>query len=285
MRDAAGNIRAIVEEADCTPAQREIRELNPGIYCFDGAWLWENLPRVPLSAKGEYYLTDLVGIAVSQGKRVVTLPAPVAEVDGVNTRIHLAHATAILRQRILDRHMLAGVTVVDPATTTIEGDVQIGPDTTLLPGCILQGKTTIGSHCQIGPYTQIVDSTIGDECRVVYSVVEAACMDRHAEIGPFGHLRKGAHLGEGVHMGNFGEVKDSYLGPGTKMGHFSYIGNAHIEGDVNIGAGTITCNYDGKNKHQTTIGKGVFIGSDTHAGGAGDAWRGRPDGRRLSGDP
>ncbi len=263
VRDAAGNIHAIVEEADCTPAQREIRELNPGIYCFDGPWLWENLPRVPLSAKGEYYLTDLVGIAVSQGKRVVTIPAPVAEVDGVNTRIHLAHATAILRQRILDRHMLAGVTIVDPATTTIEDGVQIGPDSTLLPGCILQGNTTIGSGCQIGPYTQIVDSVVGDECRVVYSVVEAARMDRHAEIGPFGHLRKGAHLGEGVHMGNFGEVKDSYLGPGTKMGHFSYIGNAHIEGDVNIGAGTITCNYDGKNKHQTTIGKDVFIGSDT----------------------
>jgi bifunctional UDP-N-acetylglucosamine pyrophosphorylase/glucosamine-1-phosphate N-acetyltransferase len=141
--------------------------------------------------------------------------------------------------------------------------VEIGADTLILPGCHLQGATRIGSGARIGPNSQIVDSMIGDGCKVAWSVVEQARMDAHAEVGPFGHLRKGAHLAEGVHMGNFGEVKNSYLGPGTRMGHFSYIGDAQIGEDVNIGAGTITCNYDGVNKHKTRIGDHVFIGSDT----------------------
>jgi bifunctional UDP-N-acetylglucosamine pyrophosphorylase/glucosamine-1-phosphate N-acetyltransferase len=263
VRDAAGDIVAIVEEADCTPEQKQIRELNPGIYCFDAAWLWGNLRNLTVSAKGEYYLTDLVGIAVAQGRKVVTAPAPVAEVDGVNNRVHLAQASAVLQRRILERHMLAGVTIVDPAATYIEDTVTIGMDTVVLPGCLLQGKTLVGERCQIGPYTQIVDSVLADECRATYALIESARMDAHAEIGPFGHLRKGAHLGEGVHMGNFGEVKDSYLGPGVKMGHFSYIGNAQIGANVNIGAGTITCNYDGKNKNKTVVGDDAFIGSDT----------------------
>jgi bifunctional UDP-N-acetylglucosamine pyrophosphorylase/glucosamine-1-phosphate N-acetyltransferase len=222
-----------------------------------------NLPNLPLSAKGEYYLTDLVSMAVTQGRAVVAAPAPVEEVNGINTRVHLAHATAVLRQRILERHMLGGVTILDPGNTYIEDTVEIGIDTTIFPGTFLQGKTRIGERCLIGPYSHITDCEIGDECRALYAVMEGARLDRKAEIGPFGRLRKGAHLGEGVHMGNFGEVKDSYLGPGTKMGHFSYIGNAEIEGGVNIGAGTITCNYDGRKKYKTVIGKDVFIGSDT----------------------
>jgi bifunctional UDP-N-acetylglucosamine pyrophosphorylase/glucosamine-1-phosphate N-acetyltransferase len=263
LRDEQGAVCGIVEEVDCTPVQKAIRELNPGIYCFDAAWLWANLPQLPLSAKGEYYLTDLVGMAVAQGRAVVAAPAPVEEVNGINTRVHLAHATAVLRQRILERHMLAGVTILDPNNTYIEDTVEIGMDTTVFPGTFLQGKTRIGERCLIGPYSQITDCVLADECRALYAVMEGARLDRGAEIGPFGRLRKGAHLGEGVHMGNFGEVKDSYLGPGTKMGHFSYIGNAEIAGNVNIGAGTITCNYDGKKKYKTVIGKGVFIGSDT----------------------
>ncbi|MBX3013219.1 MAG: bifunctional UDP-N-acetylglucosamine diphosphorylase/glucosamine-1-phosphate N-acetyltransferase GlmU [Caldilineaceae bacterium] len=263
VRNAQGEIQAIVEEVDCTPEQKAIRELNPGIYCFHGAWLWENLSKIPLSAKGEYYLTDMVGIAVSQGRRVVTMSAPLSDVDGINTRIQLANATAVMRQRILERHMLAGVTIVEPATTYIEDEVSIGSDTTIWPGTLLQGVTTIGRHGVIGPHAQIIDCMIGDHCRVVCSVLEQARMDNHSEIGPFGHLRKGAHLGEHVHMGNFGEVKNSYLGPGTKMGHFSYIGDAQVDGSVNIGAGTITCNYDGVRKAKTQIGQGAFIGSDT----------------------
>ncbi len=263
VRNEQGAVQRIVEEADCTPEQKRIQELNPGIYCFDAAWLWENLPKIQVSPKGEYYLTDMVEIAVAQGRGVVTMQVAAEETYGVNTRSHLAIAAGVLRQRIVERHMDAGVTIIDPAATYVDATVTIGVDTTLLPGTHLHGETAIGPNCTIGPNTQIVDSQIGAGCRVVYSVVEQARMDDGSEIGPFGHLRKGAHLGEEVHMGNFGEVKNSYLGPGTKMGHFSYIGDAQLEGDVNIGAGTITCNYDGKNKHKTVIEKGVFIGSDT----------------------
>lgn len=258
-----GSVMAIVEEVDCTPDQLTIRELNPGIYGFNAAWLRDNLPAVPRSVKGEYYLTDLVAMAAAQGRRVMTANAPLDDVYGVNNRMHLAEADTILRRRIAERHMLAGVTIVDPQATYIEESVEIGADTTVWPGCILRGATTIGKHCTVGPYSQIVDTTIADYCRIVYSVLEQARMDDGAEIGPFGHLRKGAHLGEHVHMGNFGEVKDSYLGPGAKMGHFSYIGNAEIGAKVNIGAGTITCNYDGVHKSKTVIGDNAFIGSDT----------------------
>jgi bifunctional UDP-N-acetylglucosamine pyrophosphorylase/glucosamine-1-phosphate N-acetyltransferase len=263
VRNAADEVIAIVEEADCSPEQIKIRELNSGIYCFDGAWLWQALERIQPSPKGEYYLTDTVAMAVADGRSVIALPAPSGEVDGINTRLHLAQATSVMRSRILAQHMEAGVTIIDPATTYIEAGVTIGQDSMIQPGCVLQGATVIGARALIGPYSQIVDSHIGDGCRVVYSVVEQARMDAGSEVGPFGHLRKNAHLGAGVHMGNFGEVKDSYLGPGSKMGHFSYIGNATIGANVNIGAGTITCNYDGVNKHKTLIGDNVFIGSDS----------------------
>jgi bifunctional UDP-N-acetylglucosamine pyrophosphorylase/glucosamine-1-phosphate N-acetyltransferase len=263
VRSAEGEVQAIVEEVDCTPEQKKIRELNPGIYCFDAEWLWANLPSIPRSAKGEYYLTDMVAMAVNQGRRVVTLLAPAEEVDGINTRVHLATASAVMRSRILERHMLNGVTIADPASTYIEDRVEIEAETTILPGCVLQGQTRIGGHSVIGPNSQIVDTMVGRYCRITYSVLEEAHVEDHCEIGPFGHLRKGAHLAQGVHMGNFGEVKNSYLGPGVKMGHFSYIGDAHVESNVNIGAGTITCNYDGKKKNKTVIGKDAFIGSDT----------------------
>ncbi len=263
VRNDKGDIQAIVEEVDCTPAQKAITELNPGIYCFAAEWLWQNLSAIQLSAKGEYYLTDMVAIAVGQGRQVETLTAPLEDVDGINTRIHLAQATAVMRRRILEQHMLNGVTIIDPESTYIEDKVTIGQDSVIWPGTQLLGQTTIGTHAIIGPHTQIVNSIIGDRCRVTNSVVEQAQMDKDSEIGPFGHLRKGAHLGEGVHMGNFGEVKNSYLAPGTKMGHFSYIGDATVDQDVNIAAGTITCNFDGHAKHQTHIGEGAFIGSDT----------------------
>ncbi len=263
IRNAAGEIQAIVEEVDCTPEQRAIKELNPGVYCFDAHWLWENVDKIPLSAKGEYYLTDMIGIAVAQGKSIVGQPAPAEEVDGVNNRVQLAQAARTLRARILEEHMLNGVTIIDPATTYIEDTVRIGQDTTIWPNTYLQGQTTIGAQATIGPSSQIVDSEIGDGCKVIYSMIEAARMEAHCEIGPYGHLRKGAHLAEGVHMGNFGEVKNSYLGSGVKMGHFSYIGDAQIGENVNIGAGTITCNFDGVRKNRTVVGDDAFIGSDT----------------------
>jgi len=263
IRSQDGQIQAIVEEVDCTPAQKQIRELNPGIYCFNADWLWDNLPKLKKSAKGEYYLTDMVAIAARQNWQVLGMQAPSAEVYGINNRVHLAAAATVLRQRINEQHMRAGVTIVDPASTYIEADVQIGQDTTIHPGCHLQGKTIIGSGCEIGPNSRIVESIIGDECRVLYSVLEYARMDRSSEIGPFGHLREGAHLGEEVHMGNFGEVKNSYLGQGTKMGHFSYVGDAVVGRNVNLSAGIITCNYDGKTKNRTELADDVFLGSGT----------------------
>lgn len=264
VRNPAGDVAAIVEEADCSPEQRRITELNVGVYLFNADWLWANLPNIPLSAKGEYYITDLIGLAVGQGKRVQAhMLNDQTETVGINNRVHLAEAEQALRRKINRQWMEAGVTIIDPATTYIQPDVVLGQDTVIYPNTHLLGKTTIGQDCAIGPNTYIKDSTIGDRCEIKFSVVEEAVVENDVDAGPFAHLRKGAHLAEGVHMGNFGEVKNSYLGPGTKMGHFSYLGDATTGQNVNIGAGTITCNYDGKNKHKTVIGDNSFIGSDT----------------------
>jgi bifunctional UDP-N-acetylglucosamine pyrophosphorylase/glucosamine-1-phosphate N-acetyltransferase len=264
LRDAEGAVLAVVEEADATPAQLATHELNAGVYCFDADWLWTHLEQIPLSAKGEYYLTDMVGIAVSEGNRIEALTTDdPSDLLGVNTRVHLAEAEAVFRQRVNVKWMLDGVTIVDPATTFIEADVTLGPDTIIHPNTFLQGKTAIGTECQIGPNTVIRNSTLGDRCTVFASVIEGSTLEDDVDVGPFGRLRPGAHLATGVHMGNFGEVKNAYLGPGTKMGHFSYIGDTTTGADVNIGAGTITCNYDGERKHRTEIDEGAFIGSDT----------------------
>jgi bifunctional UDP-N-acetylglucosamine pyrophosphorylase/glucosamine-1-phosphate N-acetyltransferase len=264
VRSAAGRVLAIVEEADCTPEQLQIAELNPGLYCYDADWLWRSLDQITVSPKGEYYLTDLVAIAVQQGCAVLAHKAsdPV-EMMGINTRVHLAEAEAVLRARINRRWMEAGVTIVDPATTYIEDTVEIGRDTLLLPGVHLRGQSKIGEDCRIGPDTTLVDTTIGPACRVQYAVLEDTLLEDHVDVGPFAHLRNRAHLATGVHMGNFGEVKNSYLGPGVKMGHFSYVGDAVIGQEVNVSAGVITCNYDGARKNRTTVGDHAFIGSDT----------------------
>jgi bifunctional UDP-N-acetylglucosamine pyrophosphorylase/glucosamine-1-phosphate N-acetyltransferase len=264
IRDHSGMVKAIVEEAQADPGQLAIRELNPGVYCFAAEWLWEALGHIPLSPKGEYYLTDLVGMAVEQGLPVqaLNLEDP-REGIGVNSRVHLAEAEAVLRERINHAWMLKGVTIIDPPRTYIETDVRIGQDTVIWPDTYLLAGSEVGSDCSIGPNTYISGGQIGDNCRVFASVVEEAIVEQEVEIGPFAHLRKGSHLASGVHMGNFGEVKNSYLGPGTKMGHFSYVGDAQIGSDVNIGAGTVTCNFDGEKKNATVIQSGVFIGSDT----------------------
>lgn len=264
MRGPDGRVLAIVEEAQATPEQRAIRELNVGVYCFAADWLWETLRRVPLSPKGEYYLTDVVGIAVADGFSVGTqlLDDP-EEGIGINTRVHLAEAGAILRRRINQRWMLEGVTLIDPVTTYIDPGVTIGMDTVIWPNTHLQGDSIVGEACIVGPNTILRSSRVGNHCKLVSSVLEHAVLEDDIEIGPYCHLRKGAYLERGVHLGNFGEIKNSHLGPGTKMGHFSYIGDAEIGPNVNIGAGTITCNFDGVNKNRTEIAADVFIGSDT----------------------
>ena len=264
VRAEDGSVKAIVEEADATEEEKAIKELNVGAYCFDAKWLWDALARIPLSPKGEYYITDTVGLAVDAGMRVNALTLKDAvEAIGVNTRIHLSEAEAGMRARVNRKHLLNGVMIIDPTSTYIGMDVEIGQDTVIQPNTYLRGETTIGAGCEIGPNTIVTDCEIGNGCEILASVLEKAILEDDVDMGPFAHLRKGAHLAKGVHMGNFGEVKDSYLGENVKMGHFSYIGNATIGTETNIGAGTITCNYDGKNKHHTEIGEEVFIGSDT----------------------
>jgi bifunctional UDP-N-acetylglucosamine pyrophosphorylase/glucosamine-1-phosphate N-acetyltransferase len=265
LRKADGTVEAIVEEAVATPEQAEIRELNVGAYCFSAEWLWDALHRIPKNPrKGEYYLTDTIGLAVADGLPVQALVIDsFVDAIGINTRVHLAEAEAEMRRRINRVHMLNGVTMIDPASTYIEAGVTIGRDTVIWPNTYLQGQTTIGEGCKIGPNTIIRDCTVGNGCEVLAAVMEGAVLENQVDMGPFARLRKGAHLADGVHMGNFGEIKNSYLAPGVKMGHFSYIGDATIGEETNIGAGTITCNYDGIRKHKTEIGRDVFIGSDT----------------------
>jgi bifunctional UDP-N-acetylglucosamine pyrophosphorylase/glucosamine-1-phosphate N-acetyltransferase len=181
----------------------------------------------------------------------------------VDDQVKLTEARAEERRRINEGHMRAGVTLIHPEATYVEAGVEIGAGTVIWPNTYLQGETRIGQECTIGPGAVIRDSSIGDRCKVELSVVEGSIMEEGSDIGPFGHLRPGAHLGPGVHMGNFGEVKNSYLGPGVAMGHMSYLGDATVGANANIGAGTITCNYDGKNKNRTVIGDEAFIGSDS----------------------
>lgn len=264
IRDDQQRIVDIIEYKEATPEQRAIREVNSGFFCYRTDWLLSHLDRLtPRPGHGELYLTDLVSIAAREGAVVANAECDETEVLGINDRAQLAQAEQLMRERINRRHMLNGVTLIDPATTYIEANVVIGADTIVQPNTHLHGRTSIGRDCTIGPNTIIHDSTIGNECEIVASMVEGATLEDQVDMGPFSHMRKGAYLCEGVHIGNFAEVKDSRLGPGTKQGHFSYLGNADIGAEVNIGAGTITCNYDGAKKHKTEIGEGTFIGSDT----------------------
>ena len=264
VRDAGGRVAAIVEDADARGADRSLREVNSGAYCFDGGWVASNLGRLQKSPKGEYYLTDLVAMAVAQGREVRALVAEDAtEVLGVNDRAQLAEADRLMRLRLCHRLMADGVTIVDPATTYVGKDVSVGADTILHPGTHLRGATTIGDRCEIGPNSVVVDSTIGDECVVLASVLEQCQVADRVSIGPFSHLRPGARIGSDARIGNYAEVKNSVIGQGVQVHHFSYLGDAEVGDDTNVGAGTITCNFDGRAKHRTRIGKGVFLGSDT----------------------
>ncbi len=264
IRRADGTVACVVEEIEATEAQRAIQEVHTGIALVWAPWLWEHLPLLPRRSKGEYYLTDLVTLAGDERSPVlVAMTEDEEEVHGVNDRQQLARANAIAWRQTTDRLMAAGVTILDPATTYVEPEVEVAADVVIHPGCHLRGRTRIASGCEIGPDAEIVDSEIGEGSRVWRSVVEGARVGREVHVGPFSHLRPGADLQDHVHLGNYAEVKNSRLGPGTRMHHFSYVGDADVGDDVNIGAGTITANFDGKDKHRTVIGKGAFIGTDT----------------------
>jgi bifunctional UDP-N-acetylglucosamine pyrophosphorylase/glucosamine-1-phosphate N-acetyltransferase len=261
-----GRIAAIVEHKDATPDQRRIDEINSGIYAFALAPLFAALKSIgAANAQGEYYLPDLVGIYRSQGLTVETvlLDDP-REILGVNSRRELADVTAILKATRNEELMAAGVSIVDPASAWIGPDVTVGADTVIHPNVYLEGRTRVGSNCEIHAGVRIVDSTIDDGVIINnYCVITESRVAAGARIGPFAHIRPQSDIGEGAHVGNFTELKKTTLGKGSKANHLSYLGDAIIGEKVNVGAGTITCNYDGTHKHQTVIEDGAFIGSDS----------------------
>jgi len=265
LRSGDGAFTAIVEEKDAAPEQKSIREINTGIYCCSAPFLFEALTRVGShNAQGEYYLPDIVSIAASRGKKVQALQTDSSqEVQGINDRLGLAQAEKLMRGIILEDHMRNGVTVIDPDSTYIEADVEIGPDTVIYPNTYIS-KSKIGAACRIEINCMITSAEIGDGVHIKPScVINQSRIEANAIIGPFAHLRPEAVIEEGAHVGNFVEVKKSRLGRGSKANHLTYIGDATIGQGVNVGAGTITCNYDGKRKHPTVIEDDVFIGSNT----------------------
>jgi bifunctional UDP-N-acetylglucosamine pyrophosphorylase / glucosamine-1-phosphate N-acetyltransferase len=268
VRDAAGEIDRIVETknpGDATPAELEIREINAGTYAFAVGPLFEALGSIGAdNSQGEYYLGDVLPLLRAGGHRVVAhLTEDEAVGLGVNTRVELARVEAAARERILERHMLAGVTVRDPASTHVDADVEIGADTTLEPYTFLRGAVSIGSGCRVGPMTTLIDASLEDDVQVVHSFLNACDVASGSTVGPFTHLRPDARLGAGAKAGAFVEIKNSDIGPGVKVPHLSYIGDADLGGGSNIGAGTITANYDGVTKHRTVIGREVRTGIHT----------------------
>jgi bifunctional UDP-N-acetylglucosamine pyrophosphorylase/glucosamine-1-phosphate N-acetyltransferase len=292
VRDNGQRVVEVVEEKNATLVQRAISEINSGVYVFDSEWLWPHLEKIELSPQGEYFLTDLIGMAIREdraaasghggrhmtgngsggssangsGSSVITFTQEgLDEAMGINSRAQLAQAEQAVQDQLRHALMTAGVTMLLPDTVYLGMDVQVGPDTVLYPGVILEGSTRVGAGCVLGPNTHIVDSTVGDECRIVSSMIEQSTLEQRVMVGPYSHVRPGTHLAEGVHLGNFVEVKASTLGPGVHSGHFSYLGDATIGEGTNIGAGTVTANFDSatRKKNKTVIGKNAFIGVDT----------------------
>jgi bifunctional UDP-N-acetylglucosamine pyrophosphorylase/glucosamine-1-phosphate N-acetyltransferase len=256
----------IVEHRDATAAQRQIREIGTSVYCFDARRFWPALAQVtPDNEQSEYYLTDVIGILHRQGQplEAVVTDDP-SECLGVNDRRQLAELGAIMRRRILDRLMTAGVTVVDPSNTYVDDTVTIGMDTVLHPGIILEGRTTIGAECVVSTGCHLSDTTLGDRVLLKpYCVLTASTVEADAQLGPFCHLRPQSHVGQKAKIGNFVELKKSRIGRGSKVPHLSYVGDTRMGEGVNVGAGTITCNYDGVAKHESVIADGVFIGTNS----------------------
>ncbi|MBI4637781.1 MAG: bifunctional UDP-N-acetylglucosamine diphosphorylase/glucosamine-1-phosphate N-acetyltransferase GlmU [Candidatus Rokubacteria bacterium] len=260
-----GRVKRIVEDRDATDDQKKIQEINTSVYCFDARRLWPALAEVrPDNDQGEYYLTDVVGILARAGARIEAVAVPEAvEALGVNDRKQLAAVAAIQRGRILDRLMEAGVTILDPATTHIEDTVSIGADTVVYPHVVIEGDSAIGSDCVIGSGCQLHASRLADRVTLKpYCVLSEAVVEEGATLGPFCHLRPASHVGARAKIGNFVELKKSRIGRGAKVPHLSYVGDATVGADVNVGAGAITCNYDGVAKHETKIEDGAFIGTN-----------------------
>ena len=266
MRDESGEIAAIVEERDADDKQKAVNEVTSGIYCVKQNVLFKLLQQVGNNnAQDEYYLPDIVPLALSAGMRVQAIQMhDVNEILGVNDRVQLAAAEAYMQKRIVEGWQREGVTIEKPEMVRIEASVRLGTDTTIGAGAQLLGNTCVGDDCMIGPYTILEDAWLDDHVTIrPFTHIESGTVASHAKVGPYSHLRPGAQLDESVHVGNFVEIKKSVVGRGSKVNHLTYIGDAVMGEDCNIGAGSITCNYDGANKFETVIGDRVFIGSDT----------------------
>jgi bifunctional UDP-N-acetylglucosamine pyrophosphorylase/glucosamine-1-phosphate N-acetyltransferase len=266
VRDSHGRVRQVVEQKAGTPEQLAIREANMGIYCYRADLFWKHVGEIGTNnPAGEYYLTDMVEIFNGAGHHVEAMLIDDArEALGINTRLELAEVDRLFRERKTRELMLAGVTIEKPETVTIDADVTIGMDTVVEAFAQIRGKTTIGENCRIGSCVVIEDSEIGDEVEIgPFTVIGTSKLERGVHAGPFSRLRMENHVGEGAHIGNFVELKKTKMGAGAKASHLAYLGDSEIGATVNIGAGTITCNYDGFKKHPTRIGNGAFVGSNS----------------------
>jgi len=265
QEEQLGTGHAVVEEKEANEEQKKVKEINAGVYIFKAQDLVKALEKINNNnEKGEYYITDVIEILSNENKKVISYSLEDSmEIQGVNSKVELALVSKVLRERKNTSLMEDGVILIDPNTTYIDDEVKIGRDTTIYPNVTLQGNTEIGENSEILSGTRIIDSKIYDNVRIESSVIEESVVENGVTIGPYAHLRPKSHLKENVHIGNFVETKKSTLEKGVKAGHLTYLGDAHIGEKTNIGAGTITCNYDGKNKFKTEIGKEVFIGSDT----------------------
>lgn len=264
FRTSDGKIQSIIESGESNSKTSLIDEVNAGLYCFKSSWLWKALEAINPSRTSEIYITDLVKIATTQKLSVQSISSSdELEAIGINTRLELSLAENMYRKRLIENLMISGVTLTDPETVYIDQQVVVEPDTVILPNTHLRGTTKVGKDCTLGPNTIIEDTNIGPNCMVRSSVIEGAVLEGNVTIGPFSHIRKGSLLEQNVRVGNYAEIKNSHIGENSRSGHYSYIGDAKVGREVNIGAGTITCNYDGNKKHMTTIGDHAFIGCNT----------------------
>jgi len=266
LRNENGSVEGIVEHKDASSEQLNINEINTGIYCFNGQSLFSGLREIsPANAQGEFYLTDVLAIIRKMGNSIGTVRiGDSLEVMGINDRVQLAEAERALRHRVLEELMVEGVTIIDPHNTYIDRDVSIGPDSIIYPGTIIEGRCQIGPNCRIGPYSRLSHVEVGHDSTIHNSVVAESVIGNSVTVGPFAYIRPGTVLRDDVKVGDFVEIKKSVIGQGSKVPHLSYVGDAEIGEQVNVGAGTITCNYDGSRKSKTVIGDKAFIGSNSN---------------------
>ncbi|MGX7245136.1 bifunctional UDP-N-acetylglucosamine diphosphorylase/glucosamine-1-phosphate N-acetyltransferase GlmU [Enterococcus quebecensis] len=265
IRDHVGIVEKIVEQKDASEQEARVQEINTGTFCFDNEALFNALSKINTNnAQGEYYLTDIIEILKKEGKAVAAYQmSNFEEAMGINDRVALAEANKIMHQRLNKMHMMNGVSFVDPDSTYIDEGVVIGSDTVVEAGVHIKGKTVIGEDCFIGGHSEIVDSVIEDNVKIIQSVVEQSVIRKHADVGPFAHIRPNTDIGERVHVGNFVEIKNATIAEETKVGHLTYVGDADLGKDINVGCGVVFVNYDGKNKYRTTVGDHAFIGSSS----------------------